>query len=141
MIVYFSGAIAGGRDFLETYKKMVHFLLNGGHSVPTEHIIADDVLGRESQLTAAQIYQRDIDWLEGADAVIAEISHPSLGVGYEICYALMKKKPILVLYREGIFASRMIIGNQDPLLRIFAYKSETEWQKMINSFIQDYRSL
>jgi hypothetical protein len=75
--------------------------------------------------------------LEGADSVIAEISHPSLGVGYEICYALMKSKPVLALYSEGLYVSRMIIGNEDPLLRIFAYTSEAEWQKMISSFLND----
>jgi len=51
--------------------------------VPTEHIIAPDVLAAEKQLTAQDIYQRDVDWLTESDAAIAEISNPSLGVGYE----------------------------------------------------------
>jgi 2'-deoxynucleoside 5'-phosphate N-hydrolase len=137
MIIYFCGSIAGGRKYLETYTKMVRHLQSNGHVVPTEHIIEPNVLDKESQLTAAQIYERDVEWLRGADAVIAEISNPSLGVGYEISYALQCKKPVLALYAKTLFVSRMITGNNDPLLRVCEYDSAAEWRREMDSFLEN----
>lgn len=135
MIVYFCGSIAGGRNYLETYTKMVHHLQSLGHRVPTEHIIEPNVLDSENALTAQQIYQRDVEWLRGADAVVAEISNPSLGVGYEIAYALEHGKPVLALYTKSLFVSRMITGISDPLLRVREYAADAEWRNEINSFL------
>jgi 2'-deoxynucleoside 5'-phosphate N-hydrolase len=136
MIVYFCGSIAGGRKYLETYTKMVRHLQSCGHIVPTEHIIEPNVLAIESELTASQIYERDIEWLRGADAVVSEISNPSLGVGYEIAYALQCRKPVLALYAKSLFISRMITGNCDPLLQVREYSSDAEWRHEMDSFLR-----
>ncbi len=103
--------------------------------MPTEHIIAPDVLDSEKELTAAQIYQRDVNWLSSSDAAIAEISNPSLGVGYEIGYALNLGKPVLALYEKDLFISRMITGNQHPLLTIVEYENDDQWRGAIRDFI------
>lgn len=135
MQIYFAGSIAGGRKFLDTYTKLVHYLQEKGHKIPTEHIINPDVLNFEKQSTAEEIYSRDVEWLAESVALIAEISNPSLGVGYEIGYALNLNKPVLCLYEEGIFLSRMITGNKDPNLRVNSYSSEKEWKELIDKFL------
>jgi 2'-deoxynucleoside 5'-phosphate N-hydrolase len=140
MIVYFCGSIAGGRKYLDTYTKMVRHLQALGHKVPTEHIIEPNVLGMESAQTAQQIYERDVAWLRGADAVVAEISNPSLGVGYEIACALQHKKPLLALHARSLFISRMIVGNRDPLLRVRDYASDDEWRREMDSFLAEFLS-
>jgi hypothetical protein len=49
-------------------------------------------------------------WLGEADLVVAEVSKPSIGVGYEIGMAEAMKKRILCLYRnENV--SAMVLGN------------------------------
>ena len=57
---------------------------------------------------------------------MAEVSSPSLGVGYEIGYAEALGKPILCLYRrqEGRRLSAMIGGNRK--LKIVEYDREEE---------------
>ena len=136
MTIYFCGSIAGGRKYLDTYTKIVKTLLAAGHTVPTEHILAPDVIDSEKELTAAQIYKRDVNWLSNADAAIAEISNPSLGVGYEIGYALNLGKPVLALYERDLFVSRMITGNEHPLLTIVEYRSDDDWRRAIDDFIE-----
>ncbi len=135
MTIYFCGSIAGGRKYLEVYTRIVRYLQENDCHVPTEHIIAPDVLDAEKDLTAEQIYQRDVDWLTGSDAAIAEISNPSLGVGYEIGFALNIDKPVLALYQSGVFVSRMITGNKHPLLTIREYKDDVEWRAAIDEFL------
>jgi nucleoside 2-deoxyribosyltransferase len=134
MKIYFGGSIAGGRKYLETYQKIVSYLKAAGHQVLTEHVVQPDVLGLEKKFTPEQIYSRDIQWLHQCDCLIAEVSNPSLGVGYEICYALRINKPVLCLYRKGIFLTRMLIGNTSEGLLVKEYETDSEWEKIIESF-------
>lgn len=135
MNIYFCGSIAGGRKYLETYQKIVAYLKSGGHRVLTDHVVQPDVLELEKKLTPEQIYTRDIDWLNECDCVVAEVSNPSLGVGYEVCYALRIKKPVLCLFREGIFLSSMLLGNTSAGITVDEYSNDADWQKSIDRFI------
>ena len=76
----------------------------------------------DSGLTDKQIHDRDVEWLKSADGkskvhagiigtvldtlcyvhyavVVAEVTRPSLGVGYEIGRAVAMEKKILCLFR------------------------------------------
>jgi nucleoside 2-deoxyribosyltransferase len=134
--IYFGGSIAGGRDFLGTYRRIVDYLKSKGHDVPTEHVAQPDVLEQEKSLSAEQIYTRDIEWLQASDCVISEVSNPSLGVGYEICYALRIGKPVLCIYRKGVFLTRMLVGNTSEGITVREYENESGWQDAIDLFLK-----
>lgn len=131
MKIYFGGAIAGGRKYMKTYQRIVAFLKSKGHQVLTEHVVQPDVLELEKKFTPQQIYIRDIEWVKECDCMIAEVSNPSLGVGYEICYALGINKPVLCLYQKGIFLSRMLSGNMSDSLQVREYERDSEWKEII----------
>jgi nucleoside 2-deoxyribosyltransferase len=133
--IYFCGSIAGGRQYLEVYQKIVTHIKAAGRRVLTEHVVHPDVLAMEKRYTPEQIYLRDIEWLKECDGVIAEVSNPSLGVGYEVCYALRIGKPVLCLYRRGIFLTRMILGNTSNGVLVRDYETDSEWEKFIDSFL------
>ncbi len=135
MKIYFSGSIAGGRKHLEIYKKIVAYLKNEGHQVLTEHIIVDNIFDFENQWSPQEIFERDIRFLNQCDMVIAEVSNPSLGVGYEICYALEHQIPTLCLYQPGIFVSRMIVGNTSSDLALFEYENEAALLQRLGDFL------
>jgi len=139
MQIYFATSISGGRRYLPACTRMVELLKTLGHTVLTEHIVAADVLSGEMNFSARQIYERDAAWLESCDRVVAEISNPSLGVGYEICYALDFGKPVLALHEEGLFISRMITGISRPGITVVAYRDEAGWREPITRFLADAR--
>lgn len=134
MKIYFCGSISGGRKYLETYKRIVDHLKAEGHCVLTEHVARPDVLDFEKEFTAEQIYSRDIEWLDECDCVIAEVSNPSLGVGYEISYALHQYTPVLCIYEKGVFLTRMLVGNNSEGLLVKEYESEADWKKIMDLF-------
>ena len=134
MKIYFCGSISGGRKYLETYERMVEHLKVKGYWVLTEHVADPNVLASESEFTPEQIYIRDIEWLNECDCVIAEVSNPSLGVGYEICYALRKYTPVLCIYEKGVFLTRMLVGNNSEGLLVKEYESEADWKKIMDLF-------
>lgn len=115
MKIYFCASIRGGREMREEYQKLIAMLQVHG-KVLTEHIADPSHIPQaELELTDTQIYEQDRAWLEEADVVVAEVTTPSLGVGFEIGYALQLKKPILCLFREGADKrlSAMITGCND----------------------------
>ena len=58
------------------------------------------------------VHDRDLDWLRSADVLVAEVTTPSLGVGYEIGRAVEWGKRVVCLYRptDGKRLSGMIAG-------------------------------
>ena len=122
-------------DNLPIYQHIVAQLKSLGHVVLTEHVADPNVLVRERKAPAREVYQRDVDWLNQADVVIAEISTPSLGVGYEIGYTLRRGTPTLCVYCEGLFVSKMITGNPSPHLTVATYRDERELDQHLIAFL------
>ena len=52
----------------------------------------------QTGVTEEYIYNRDMDWLRTAECVVAEVTQPSLGVGYELGFAESINVPVLCLY-------------------------------------------
>lgn len=112
MKIYFAGSISGGRGDTELYAQIITHLKNYGE-VLTEFIGESSLSGMgEDNHSDKHIHDRDIEWLLSANVIVAEITTPSLGVGYEIGRALENGKKVLALYRniEGKRISAMIKG-------------------------------
>jgi 2'-deoxynucleoside 5'-phosphate N-hydrolase len=83
MKIYFAGSIRGGREDSDIYLQIVSVLRRYG-TVLTEHVADADLSVAGEQLSDQQIYERDLQWLRSCDCLVAEVTKPSLGVGYEI---------------------------------------------------------
>ena len=81
------------------------------------------------------MYSRDTTWIQESDALSAEVSVPSHGVGYEIGYALGLDMPVLALYKAGRKVSKMISGNPDPNLWVMVYESPLQAVEIIRTFV------
>ncbi len=112
--IYFAGSIRGGRDNSETYAELIGFLKKYG-DVLTEHVGVKDLEESiEKEKSDFEIYDQDISWLRECDIVVAEVSLPSLGVGYEIGMAESLGKKVICLYSEEApnRLSAMLAGNE-----------------------------
>lgn len=132
--IYFAGSIRGGRDDAESYTRLIAYLKTFG-TVLTEHVGDDELLREEKSMSEEDIFQRDMQWLQAADLVVAEVSTPSLGVGYEIGRAQVLGKDIFCLYRprETMRLSAMISGN--PALQVHSYIDHAEAEKLLSGWI------
>jgi len=139
--IYFAGSIRGGRDDIEFYKELVAHLSKYG-TVLTQHVADQSITeyGEEKD-SDEEIYHRDMSWLKESDVMIAEVSTPSLGVGYEICKAEAMNKKILCLFRvqKNKRLSAMIGGN--PNLKVVTYETLDEAKRHIDEFLKSYHSL
>jgi len=136
MNIYFSCSVTGGRKDQPVYQAIVEHLQANSHQVPTAELMDVDVLKIEAVIDPLTVYERDVAWVEQCDVVIAEVSTPSHGVGYEIALALLIGKPVLCCYKSGCTISKMISGNTMPTLSRVEYHDTQEVLKSIDNFLQ-----
>ncbi len=139
MKIYFACSISGGRKDEKAYQYLVKVLEDMGIEVPTAHIAETGIEIVDGGEDPLDIYQRDVDWIEESDLLIAEVSTPSHGVGYEIGYALSLQKPVLCLYDQEVVVSKMITGNPHPLLSVKSYRDLADAEMILRRYLASSR--
>lgn len=131
--IYFAGSIRGGREDALIYRQLIKELKNYG-AVLTEHIGSDEV---SFDMSDRHIHDRDMDWLTSSDILVAEVTTPSLGVGYEIGRAVAMEKPVVCLYRKtnNSLLSAMIAGS--PALDVHEYSGVKEAAEIFNQLFSE----
>lgn len=135
MKIYFACSITGGREFESVYQELVAAMVQDGHQIPTAHLVESGVGAVEAGIDPQEVYTRDVDWIRTSDVLIAEVSVPSHGVGYEIGYALGIGKPVLAVYQAGRKVSKMISGNPDVNLQVKVYQNPADATRVIRDFL------
>jgi nucleoside 2-deoxyribosyltransferase len=137
MNIYFACSITGGRQDEMVYQQLVAALQADGHHVPTALLASPDVMSLESVVMPEDVYARDVAWITACDLLLAEVSTPSHGVGYEVGYALSLEKRVLCLYRKGRRVSKMILGNPHPCLTVHTYETPEEAVHLLRSYLSN----
>ena len=134
MIIYCAGPIRGNTSFQTNYLEIIKFVESLGHTALAE---LNGKFNPSIPLSENQIYTRDIKWVNGSNLMIAEISGPSIGVGFEISYALFQKKvPVLALASNEVQKpSAMLTGCGSEFLTIKRYRDIRDMQNIVSSFI------
>jgi len=137
MKIFLSGSIRGGRQMLHVYMKICSLLQEQGHEVLSSHVADPELEEKESVMSEEEIFKRDMGFMERSECLIAEVSTPSIGVGYEICSALKYGLPVLCLHNLQANVSAMILGNTSPELVIRQYANDQELREGIRAFISE----
>jgi len=134
MIIYCAGPIRGNTTYHENYSEIVRIVESLGHTALSER---SSKFSSTILLSDKQVYTRDIKWIDGSKMLIAEVSGPSLGVGFEISYALFAKKiPVLAVYhQEAGQVSSMISGCTNKQLQVEKYRNIDELTSIIKNYI------
>jgi hypothetical protein len=138
MQIYLAAAMThAGRD-LQAIRTLLDCLEADGHDVPTRHVA--DPLGRdvEGELPDAELARRDLVWVASCDALVAEVSTPSHGVGVEVAAALAGGRPVLLIYRRGVAVSRLLLGL--PRVRAVAYDDSGDLREAVRRFLAGVQS-
>jgi len=136
MKIYFCGSIRGGRDLAHTYEQIIGMLQAKG-TVLTEHIGSDEVIQEKDRvLSDKEIHDRDLSWIVESDLLVAEVTVPSLGVGYEIGRAIEMGKPVLCLYNAGSgkALSAMIAGSDKVEMKL--YRRVEEIKRILDEYFK-----
>jgi len=125
MNIYFVGSLTGKNQLESEYRQIIAILEAAGHEVnQTTLESTTDSVSALSEQEKQDFYRRAVAMMQAADLVIAEVSHPSLGVGHEITVALDKGKPVVAAHK-GTTASQILQGIQSEKLIVVDYTPET----------------
>jgi nucleoside 2-deoxyribosyltransferase len=129
MRIYLACTVRGNRSGVAAARVAAETLRALGHDVLTSHLLEDGVDHAESAIPEREVYERDRRWLDACDAVVAEASGSTYGVGFEVGYvtgrASASGQRIFVLYDAACrhTVSRLISGYADPRGATCAYES------------------
>ena len=129
MKIYVSGSIYGGTQKIDTYKIMIDELEKYGEVLDKQ--IADiNTIENEKYQKDEEVFEDLERKIMMADIIFAEVTIPSLGVGYELGYADKLGKKIIAIYDETYTkkVSTMLRGNKR--MKLITYKDRKE--KCIN---------
>jgi hypothetical protein len=128
--IYFAGSISGGRGDAPLYARIIAHLERHGHTVLAGAVATEHIGAAGEPLSSRDIFERDLGWIanvsHAAGALVAEVSTPSTGVGYEIATARYRHGlPVLCLYRPDLTSrcSAMVAG--DAGIRLIEYRKDT----------------
>jgi 2'-deoxynucleoside 5'-phosphate N-hydrolase len=134
MNIYFAGSIRGGEPDREWFQQLINYIKQHGR-VMTEHSFCfsyEDEIKKNDEM----IYSTDMGWLKKSHALIAEITAPSLGVGYEIAKAEEWGIPVLLLYRDTPARKPSAMLNGNTNLPLIVYNEKEEVLNAIDKFIK-----
>ncbi len=124
--IYFSGSISGGRDDVHLYRRIVAALEEAGHRVLAGSVTATETGAGGEALDAETIFKRDLAWIEESDLLVAEVSMPSTGVGYEIAVARYHYDvPVICLWRPGRTQRCTAMIDGDERITLLTYTDES----------------
>ena len=129
MRIYLACTVRGDRGTVAAARHIHDRLVALGHEVLTAHLLRDDIEAVESRVTDRDVFARDVAWLDSADALVAEASGSSFGVGFEVGYVLGRAahsgQRAYVLFnaeRQGV-VSRMVSGLSHQRADVCAYRT------------------
>lgn len=141
--VYFTASTSYNGEQIPSYKEIMALLEKNQVTIISGKQIVDPLLlKKDVSLGKKQIFEREKKLIDETDFIVAEVTKPSLGVGGEIVYALINKKPVLSLLQadHDDKISPMLAGNPSDNLFLEVYKN-TNLSYIINDFINHIKTL
>ena len=100
---------------------MAKAIQDAGHEIASPWVLGP--LERQD-VAALNVFERDRKGAEGCDALVADVTVPSVGVGMEIMAAYKAGKRVILVSRRGGLVSRMLI-HMEPKESV-EYETEKE---------------
>ena len=119
---------------LPVYIHIVELLKKQQHKVVSEHVASVGLEKIEASINDEEIFNKDIGFIDECECLVADVTIPSIGVGYEVGYAVSKGKNVLCVYREDANVSAMVRGNKQVIS--VSYKNMEELEKTLALHLQ-----
>src|SRR5688572_1780566 len=130
MRAYISGALLNAADLEQSrslYERFAAACRAAGWDAYVPHQHADPV--RDAGMSNVDVAARDLNEVRSADALVAYVGEPSLGVGAEVAIALAAGKQVLLVAERDRRVSRFLLGLAElhpALARVHRYDSPGE---------------
>ncbi|MCS7131115.1 MAG: nucleoside 2-deoxyribosyltransferase [Hadesarchaea archaeon] len=128
--IYLSVPLIVNRD-LRTARAIARIIKNANHEIISTWVLERDPNGG---LSEAEVFKRDTEGVKRCDAIVAEVSTPSHGIGMELMLAHLLGKEIICVHKVGTKLSWMIRGLPNAVL--IEYENMSDLRKKLEKFLK-----
>lgn len=143
MIVHFIASESDIVKDITTLRTIVKTLHSNGYSLARDWIepaYARRVKDHKYETTDwNSVYSESLEAISKADVVIAEATNESFSMGYQVCYAMQQKKPILLLRKKLATEDVFAVGLASTYVLHKEYEKPSEVEAIITKFLNDNR--
>ena len=137
MIYFIAGKSNIGKD-IHYFRKITLLIKDAGHLLVKDWLDeVHEARKNTPHLNWTKIYREDIEAIDKADAIIAEATTKSFGVGFQVALAIRSKKPVLLLVREEVDRRSMLWGIDEEAVQTKLYDNDT-LNSVVLSFLKEY---
>jgi len=104
MMVYLSVPIIANRS-IGRAQLLAKAIVDAGHDLTSPWVLRD---AETRPASSINIFARDKAAVESSDAILADVSMPSVGVGMEVMIAYSLGKRVILVSQEGSVVTRML---------------------------------
>lgn len=87
-------------------KLMAKAITDAGHTITSPWVLGPI---ENADPTLVNVFQRDRKATEESDAIVADVTEPSIGVGMELMAAYKMRRKIILVAKKGKVTSRMLM--------------------------------
>ena len=141
MKVYLSTAITRGRrEYVDAVRNIFDALKDEGVDMLNERVADPNFPYPDTD--RAETMREVHSWLAEADALIAEATISSTGVGCELTQVQMRGKPVLLLYDAhfGFRISDWVTHNPEANVEARPYRDRNEIARIVKEFVGGLRA-
>ena len=139
--VYYSTSVRGAlANSKQNVRNQIDILNKHSAKVYNDHLGSDDPVVLDMGHTDdTDIFNADMKYIENSDVMVADITNPSLGVGFMIGHAVSIEKRVLCLYDSTMCSkvSAMIAGNKRIVVK--SYNDMISCEQHIIKFLNPLR--
>jgi nucleoside 2-deoxyribosyltransferase len=141
MLAYISGALLNTPDLSRArvlYERLAAACIAAGWEAYVPHKHADPI--RDAHLAPLDVARRDLDRVRAADALVAYVGEPSLGVGAEVAIALNDGKRVLLVAEADRKVSRFLLGLGEihgPQCQVFRYVNVEDAEAFVSRALSE----
>lgn len=140
MIVHFISGKSNIAHHIIELRRIIAAIHRDGHVLARDWVEPEYSAATQTTREAIDwpsIFQENMESLNRADVLIAEISESSFGVGYQVAVAAHQKKPILLLSPPGGSEESLALGVTYDYIERKEYTLETI-DEIVGKFLQDH---
>jgi len=137
MLIYYLCAISGRQKYEVYFRRTATHLRKLKHQVLDDHVLGADPQQIED-LSAdkhRERHKKAVGRLRRADLVVADVTHPTIELGYELGLASSMNVPILVLY-QGDNIPYFLLGIDNPRFAVREY-TDQDLEKVVEDSVKE----
>lgn len=138
MIVHFISGKTNIDKNIDYLRRILTTIHRSGHMLARDWVepsFIEATEGIKGEVDWNVIYKDNMDSMNKADVIIAEVTEKSFGVGFQVALAAQQKKPILLLHKKHAYKKSLADGVAGDYIERKDYETGDDIEALVEAFL------